>query len=78
MSFAPPISGHRCSARTIGIIGYGAQDAHQALNLRDMRDGGVQVLIGSVADASAARARDDGFEVVDIAAATERADVLRC
>jgi len=60
-------------ARTIGIIGYGNQGRAQALNLRDS---GARVLIGSVADASAARARDDGFEVVDIAAATERADVL--
>jgi ketol-acid reductoisomerase len=60
-------------ARTIGIIGYGNQGRAQALNLRDS---GARVLVGSVADASAARARDDGFEVVDIAAATERADVL--
>jgi ketol-acid reductoisomerase len=59
--------------KRIGVIGYGNQGRAQALNLRDS---GVQVLIGSVADASAARARDDGFEVVDIAAATQRADVL--
>src|SRR5262245_14058389 len=59
--------------RTVAIIGYGNQGRAQALNLRDS---GVQVLIGSIADASAARARDDGFEVVDIAAASHRADVI--
>src|SRR4029450_3097327 len=57
--------------RTVAIIGYGNQGRAQALNLRDS---GVRVLIGSIADASAARARDDGFEVLDIAAATARGD----
>lgn len=59
--------------RTVAIIGYGNQGRAQALNLRDS---GVRVLIGSIADASAARARDDGFEVLDIAAAAARADAL--
>jgi ketol-acid reductoisomerase len=59
--------------RTAAIIGYGNQGRAQALNLRDS---GVRVLIGSIADAGAARARDEGFEVVDIGSACERADVL--
>lgn len=59
--------------RTVAIIGYGNQGRAQALNLRDS---GVCVLIGSIADAGAARARDEGFDVVDIGAACERADVL--
>jgi ketol-acid reductoisomerase len=59
--------------RTVAIIGYGNQGRAQALNLRD---GGVSVVIGSIADSSAARARADGFEVLDIGAAAARGDVL--
>jgi len=59
--------------RTVAIIGYGNQGRAQALNLRDS---GVRVLIGSIADAGAARAREDGFEVLAIGAACERADVI--
>src|SRR5215813_12437734 len=56
--------------RTVGIVGYGNQGRAQALNLRDS---GVRVLIGSIADAGAERARTDGFEVLEIGAACERA-----
>ena len=59
--------------RTVGIIGYGNQGRAQALNLRDS---GVRVFIGSIADAGAARARDEGFEVLAIGDACTRADVL--
>jgi len=59
--------------RTVGIIGYGNQGRAQALNLRDS---GVRVLIGSIADAGAERARADGFEVVGIGVACERADAI--
>src|ERR1700730_7012599 len=59
--------------RTVAIIGYGNQGCAQALNLRDS---GVRVLIGSIADAGAARARADGFEVLDIATACARADAV--
>jgi ketol-acid reductoisomerase len=59
--------------RTVAIVGYGNQGRAQALNLRDS---GVRVLIGSIADAGAARARDEGFEVLAIGAACERADAL--
>jgi ketol-acid reductoisomerase len=59
--------------RTVAIIGYGNQGRAQALNLRDS---GVRVLIGSIADDNAARAREDGFAVVDIATGAGRADVI--
>jgi ketol-acid reductoisomerase len=59
--------------RPVAIIGYGNQGRAQALNLRDS---GVPVLIGSIADSSAARARQDGFEVLDIGSASARGDVL--
>lgn len=60
-------------ARTVAIIGYGNQGRAQALNLRDS---GVRVLIGSIADAGADQARADGFEVLGIGAACEWADAL--
>ncbi len=59
--------------RTVAIIGYGNQGRAQALNLRDSA---VRVLIGSIADTGAARARDEGFEVLAIGDACARADVL--
>jgi len=59
--------------RTVGIVGYGNQGRAQALNLRDS---GVRVLIGSIADAGAEGARTDGFEVLEIGAACERADAI--
>lgn len=59
--------------RRVAIIGYGNQGRAQALNLRDS---GVPAVIGSIADSSAARARQDGFEVLDIGAASARGDVL--
>lgn len=58
---------------TIGIIGYGNQGRAQALNLRDS---GVQVVIGNPSDAYADIARTDGFEVFSISEASERADLL--
>ena len=58
--------------QTLAVIGYGNQGRSQALNLRDS---GLDVIVGSVSDGSADRAREDGFEVLDIAAASARADV---
>jgi ketol-acid reductoisomerase len=59
--------------KTIGIIGYGNQGRAQALNLRDS---GLNVLVGSIRDESAQRAEADGFTVVSIAETVERAEVL--
>ena len=59
--------------KTVAIIGYGNQGRAQALNLRDS---GVCVLIGSIRDAGAERAQHEGFEVVSIAEACDRADAL--
>jgi len=61
------------SSKTVAIIGYGNQGRAQALNLRDS---GVAVIIGSIRDAGAEQAARDGFEVVPIADACLRADVL--
>ena len=59
--------------RTLAIIGYGNQGRAQALNLRDS---GLNVVIGSIRDESARQAEADGFRVVAITEAAERADVL--
>jgi ketol-acid reductoisomerase len=59
--------------RTVAIVGYGNQGRAQALNLRDS---GVRVVIGSIADAIADRARAEGFEVLAISAAVQHADVI--
>jgi ketol-acid reductoisomerase len=61
------------SDQGVAIIGYGNQGRAQAQNLRDS---GVQVIIGSIRDAGAAQAERDGFTVVAIAEAVERAGAL--
>jgi len=59
------------SGETLAVIGYGNQGRSQALNLRDS---GLTVIVGNVSDASADRAREDGFEVLPIDEACRRAD----
>jgi ketol-acid reductoisomerase len=56
----------------IAVIGYGNQGRAQAMN---MRDSGLDVVIGTIADASRRKAKDDGFAVFDIANAVRLADV---
>jgi len=59
--------------RQIAVIGYGNQGRAQALNLRDS---GLQVLVGNRDDDYAGRASDDGFKVVPIETAAAGADLL--
>ncbi len=59
--------------KILGIIGYGNQGRAQALNLRDS---GMQVIVGGIRDESARLAEADGFQVGTVAEATERAHVL--
>ncbi len=61
------------AGRTVAILGYGNQGRSQALNLRDS---GVQVIVGSPSDHSAERAREDRFDVFSLAEASERADIV--
>lgn len=59
--------------KTIAVAGYGNQGRPQALNLRDS---GCRVVVGARPGGKAfARAREDGFETVTIAAAAAAADV---
>jgi ketol-acid reductoisomerase len=59
--------------RRVAILGYGNQGRAQALNLRDS---GISVGIGSLRDESASEAEKDGFDVVSIAEACEKADLI--
>ncbi len=59
--------------RQIAIIGYGNQGRAQAMN---MRDSGLDVIVGNIEDDSFERAVADGFPTMAIAEAAQRADVL--
>lgn len=60
--------------KTIAIIGYGSQGHAQAQNLRDS---GLNVIIGIRPGKSADTARNDGFEVLNVADAAAKADVIQ-
>ncbi len=61
--------------KTIAIFGYGSQGHAQAQNLRDS---GFSVIIGLPAGrGSAKQAAADGFEVLPVAEATRRADLIQ-
>lgn len=60
--------------KTIAVIGYGSQGHAQAQNLRDS---GLNVIIGLRQGRSAEKAKNDGFEVVSVAEAAARADVVQ-
>lgn len=58
---------------TIAILGYGNQGSAQARNLRDS---GLDVIVGNIQDAYAEAALADGFEVLPMAEASRRAGAL--
>ena len=59
--------------KTIAILGYGNQGRAQALNLRDS---GMQVVVGNQQDGYREQAVADGFEPMTIAEAATVADFL--
>src|ERR671921_2902491 len=60
--------------KTVAIIGYGSQGHAHAQNLKDS---GVSVVVGLRSDSSSVdKAKSDGFEVLDIAEAASRGDVV--
>jgi len=61
------------SGKTIAVIGYGSQGRGQALNLKDS---GLDVIIGIRPGKSRDQAVADGLEVLDVSKAAERADVI--
>ena len=60
--------------KTVAIIGYGSQGHAHALNLKES---GVDVVVGLRPDSSSVQeARDAGLEVLDVAEAASRGDVV--
>ncbi|KXH74636.1 MAG: hypothetical protein AM326_09755 [Candidatus Thorarchaeota archaeon SMTZ-45] len=57
----------------IAIIGYGNQGRAQALNLKDS---GLEVLVGNIHDEYWDMAKEDGFEVLEIQEAAKRAKII--
>ena len=61
--------------KTIAVIGYGSQGHAQAQN---MRDSGLDVIIGLRSDSKSVKvAKEDGFEVLDPAEASKKADIIQ-
>ncbi len=65
---------HVLSGKTVAVIGYGSQGHAQAQNLRDS---GVNVIIGQRPGRSADSASENGFSVVSVREAAQTADVLQ-
>ncbi len=63
----------RLKSATVAVLGFGHQGEAHALNLRDS---GVAVLVGARIGAGAARARDQGFDVLALDEAVRRAQVI--
>jgi len=61
------------NGKKIAVLGFGSQGSAQALNLRDS---GLDVVVGVRKGKSWDRAKREGFEVFDVAQATARADVV--
>ncbi len=59
--------------KTVAIIGYGSQGRSHTANLADS---GIDVIVGSIKDASWDAAAEAGFNVMPIAEAAEAADVI--
>ena len=59
--------------KKIAIIGYGSQGHAHALNLRDS---GLDVVVGLRPGNSQKKAEEDGFNVVSVAEATKQADIV--
>jgi ketol-acid reductoisomerase len=64
----------RLEGLTVAVLGYGSQGHAHALNLKDS---GVNVVVGLREDSeSAGRAREDGLDVLRVADAASRGDVV--
>jgi ketol-acid reductoisomerase len=61
------------SDKTLAVIGYGNQGRSQALN---MADSGFKVIIGGQRDTTLEQAKEDGFDVMNVAEAAKQADAV--
>lgn len=67
------VSRYTLDGRAVAVLGYGNQGRAHALNLRDS---GVQVIVGQRSGESFERARADGFHISAVSDAARRADLL--
>ncbi|MCG8421824.1 MAG: ketol-acid reductoisomerase [Proteobacteria bacterium] len=67
------VPGGALDGERVAILGYGIQGRAQALNLRDS---GVEVIVGNRADPYRAQAEHDGFAVTDLAGAARQGSVV--
>jgi len=67
------ISSAALENKTVAIIGYGSQGHAHALNLRDS---GVNVVVGVRAGRTGRQAEEDGFTAFSVAQAAEQADII--
>ena len=64
----------RLTGKTIAVVGYGSQGHAHALNLRDS---GCKVIVGLRKNGNSwPKAEADGFEVMTVAEATQKADII--
>ncbi|WOF16986.1 ketol-acid reductoisomerase [Methanoplanus sp. FWC-SCC4] len=63
----------KISSSTIAVLGYGSQGRGQALNLRDS---GLNVIIGIREGKSRNAAVEDGFEIYGVSEAAKKADII--
>lgn len=61
------------AGETVAVLGYGIQGQAQALNLRDS---GVEVVVGNRDDDYRRRVREDGFEVLELGEAARRGTIV--
>ena len=61
------------AGKVVAIIGYGNQGRAQALNLRDS---GIKVVVGGLADATLAQAKEEGFPTMSAAEAAAAGDII--
>ncbi|MBS3135762.1 ketol-acid reductoisomerase [Candidatus Woesearchaeota archaeon] len=59
--------------KTVAVIGYGAQGNAQA---NCMRDSGIDIIIGLRKGPSSEKAKKDGFNVLSVAEASKKADII--
>ena len=59
--------------KTVAIVGYGNQGRAQALNIRDS---GVEVVVGGVPDTTLEQAKRDGFDTMSLAGAAKAGDII--
>lgn len=72
--YAPDCDLNRLNGKTVAIMGYGSQGHAHALNLKES---GVNVVVGLYEGSkSAQKAKDAGLEVLTVAEAAKKADII--